>query len=462
MISFCMCLFFVCTCRLHKEQADDQRDNIEHNREIQHVLVSHRIDHVAVGILDKAARIAHNQGCDLVAGKTCKRPCGKGDTVDRADAAHTVMVGKQGRHIGEAAAVSGVHHKDQRQHENDQEHVALAVLDTACKHYRACKYNREHEDQLIDRISVLHQIRPRGEAETAARIEDCRHCGDHADHACQTDAFHNHLLLGNQRKTACDVDVEHQPDADIVADGTGFDGSHDTLPFVFLLGLMPACRLRQKKMAHKHHYKVNRCEDVKHLIDAALSEIGQKRLHDRACNRLRTAKARYRKTCGKTFLILEPEHESLYRGKIARSEADTHDKAIADINAYQRKHAAGMGASIIDEESRAGHTKGKSDRSDQGRLMYVLLHHIAQKCCGHAEEKDGEAERPLRSCLGKAYIVSDLLTENRPAVHRTDTEVQEQCRDRGTHPFVLTVFHTYTCYPFVYFEPDTPSLITGF
>lgn len=393
-----------------------------------------------MGILDKAARIAHDQGCDLVAGKTRKRPCGEGDTVDRADAAHAVVVGKQGRHIGETAAVSGIYHEDQRQNQNNQEHIALSVLDTAGKHNRSGKHNGEHKDQLINRISVFHQIRPRGEAETSARIEDRGYRGNHTDHACQTNTFHDHLLLRDQRKTAGDIDIEHQPDTDIIADRAGFDGRHDALSLFLLLRLMPARGLRQKEMSDKHHYKINRREDVEHLIDAALAQICKERLHDGACNRLGAAKARHRKTCRKTFLILKPEHQCLYRGQISCSESHAHDKAVADINADQRQRAAGIVSSIIDEETCARHTEGERDRGDQGRLMNVLLHHIAQKRRGHAEEENGETERPLCGCLGKAYVVSDLLTEDRPAVHRTDTEVQEQCRDRGTHPFVLT-FH---------------------
>jgi hypothetical protein len=66
-------------------------------------------------------------------------------------------------------------------------------------------------------------------------------------------------------------------------------------------------------MAHKHHHEINRSENPEHLINAALTQIGQQRLHDGTCNRLRAAEARYRKTCRKTLLILEPKHQGLYR-----------------------------------------------------------------------------------------------------------------------------------------------------
>ena len=38
-------------------------------------------------------------------------------------------------------------------------------------------------------------------------------------------------------------------------------------------------------MTHEHHYEINRSENPEHLINAALSQIGKKSLHDRACNR---------------------------------------------------------------------------------------------------------------------------------------------------------------------------------
>ena len=75
--------------------------------------------------------------------------------------------------------------------------------------------------------------------------------------------------------------------------------------------------------------------------------------------------------------------------------------------------------------------------------MDIFFHHIAQKSGGHAQEKDGKAECPLGGTLGETDIVGDLLTENGPAVYRTDAAVQQQCRNGGTNPLVLNVFHKY-------------------
>ena len=73
--------------------------------------------------------------------------------------------------------------------------------------------------------------------------------------------------------------------------------------------------------------------------------------------------------------------------------------------------------------------------------MDVLLHDVAQEGGGHSKEEDGEAERPLRSALGEADIVSDFLTEDGPAVDCSDAAMEEQRGDGGAQPFVLIVFH---------------------
>ena len=80
----------------------------------------------------------------------------------------------------------------------------------------AVESNGEDEDQLVNGIPVFHLVSPCGEAQTAARIEDGGYGGDDSGSACQADALHDHLLLGDQSQAAGDVDVEHQPDADIV------------------------------------------------------------------------------------------------------------------------------------------------------------------------------------------------------------------------------------------------------
>lgn len=99
-----------------------------------------------------------------------------------------------------------------------------------------------------------------------------------------------------------------------------------------------------------------------------------------------------------------------------------------------------MGTAIPDEEAGTCHTRCEADSCNQGRTVDILLHYVAQKSGGHAEEEDSEAEGPFCCALGKTDIVGDLLAENRPAVYRTDTAVEEQCGNCRTYPFVLN-FH---------------------
>ena len=83
-----------------------------------------------------------------------------------------------------------------------------------------------------------------------------------------------------------------------------------------------------------------------------------------------------------------------------------------------------MPAAVIDKESCSGHTCRETDRGDQGRFVNIFLHHISQECRRHTQEEDCETERPLRRTFGEADVICDLLTENRPAVHRTDTAME--------------------------------------
>jgi hypothetical protein len=81
--------------------------------------------------------------------------------------------------------------------------------------------------------------------------------------------------------------------------------------------------------------------------------------------------------------------------------------------------------------------------------MYILLNYISKECRGHTKEKDCQAECPFCSAFGKADVVRNFLTENGPAINSTDTAVKQQCRNRCTHPLVLTVFHNYTSFFFI-------------
>lgn len=73
--------------------------------------------------------------------------------------------------------------------------------------------------------------------------------------------------------------------------------------------------------------------------------------------------------------------------------------------------------------------------------MNVFLYNVTKECCRHTQEEDREAECPFGGTLGVADIVSDFLAENGSAVNSTNTTVQQKCRNSGTNPLVLTIFH---------------------
>ena len=96
-----------------------------------------------------------------------------------------------------------------------------------------------------------------------------------------------------------------------------------------------------------------------------------------------------------------------------------------------------MGAAVIDEEAGSRHAAGEADGGDEGGLMDVLLHDVAQEGRRHAKEEDGEAECPFRGALGETDIVGDLLAEDGPTVDSTYAAVKQQRRNRGANPFVV-------------------------
>ena len=349
----------------HQEQADQQRQDIQHDGDIQHILVSHRV-HLHAVMVGKLAGMVHDPGSQLIACQPGNGPCGKGEAVDGADIAHAVMVGEQSGHVGEPAAVACVYNENQAEHQDNQQGIALAVFDAACQHDDSGKDDGQDEDQLIYGIPVLHFVRPCGEAEASARVEDGGYGGDYAGSACQADTFHDHLLLGDQGQAAGDVDVEHKPDADIVGDRPGLDDIHHAFALLRLIGLMPGIGLLQQQMSREHHHKIHHGQNQEHLVDAAVAQIVQHGLHDGAGDGFRRAEACNRKAGGKAFPVLKPEHQGLHRGQIAGAQADAHDETVAYVDADQSQGAVLMGAPIVNEESGSRHAACKADGGDQG------------------------------------------------------------------------------------------------
>ena len=77
---------------------------------------------------------------------------------------------------------------------------------------------------------------------------------------------------------------------------------------------MPAFRLCQQQMACEHHDKVNGSQDEEHFVDTALAKVFKECLHNGAGNGFCAAESCHGQSGGQTFLVLEPEHQGLYRG----------------------------------------------------------------------------------------------------------------------------------------------------
>ena len=291
------------------------------------------------------------------------------------------MIRKQCRHIGEASAVACVYNHDQGDDQNDQQCISFAGLDTLCHHYDRRKCDGQDEDQLVNGITILHGISPCREAETTACIEDSREGGNDTCRCSKSDTLNDHLLLRDQCKTAGDIDVEHQPDTDVVANGLRLKCCHDARLLTLTLGLMPSGGLSKEQVSDKHHNEIYAGQDPEHLVEAY---IFLERLHDRACDSFCGTKACNGKTCCQTLTILKPEHQSLDRRKITGTEADTHDETIAEINTDQ-DHRTAMkrltGASKENEQACQRHTCSKADGCNERGLMNILLYKISKESC---------------------------------------------------------------------------------
>ena len=125
----------------------------------------------------------------------------------------------------------------------------------------------------------------------------------------------------------------------------------------------------------------------------------------------------HRKILRGVLAILEPKHQSLYRRKVARSQSDAHNQAVANVNANQRNKAVLVRTAILNEKRRAGQTRRETNRGNQRRFVNVLFDNVAQKRRAHSQKENREAKRPFHRALGKANVTGNFLAENRPTIN---------------------------------------------
>ncbi len=127
---------------------------------------------------------------------------------------------------------------------------------------------------------------------------------------------------------------------------------------------------------------------------------------------------------GQSLFVLKPQHQSLHRREVSRSESHSHDEAVADIYPHQCQRASRMLSAVNDEYSCEQHPCREADGGYQRGFAYILFNHISHKSRRHSKEEYSKAECPLNACFPEAYMIRDLLGKHRPAVYRTDTAVQ--------------------------------------
>ena len=115
------------------------------------------------------------------------------------------MVGKEGRHITEASAVTGIYNEQKNQYQDHEKGICSHVGDTLGQDYQPGCHDRENENNFINRISVLESICPCRESKTASCIEDGGDRGEHSYRAYQSDTLDDHFFLRDQGKAAGDI-----------------------------------------------------------------------------------------------------------------------------------------------------------------------------------------------------------------------------------------------------------------
>ena len=221
--------------------------------------------------------------------------------------------------------------------------------------------------------------------ESACGVEEARKRAQERRAAAKTDCHIDILFVRNERKPASDIDIEYEPNADEFRIKENLETLEEGFDVRFFVAFHPTVGLFQKQMSDEHHNEPNTRQNVQRFFRA---KTVNQAFNDGRENHLRRAEARNRKTRGKTFIVLEPEHKRFDGGKITKTQADTHNHAVANKN---ERHTVQMHG-----KPRACYADGKANRCNQACRMYILFYEVAEERRAHAKEEDGKRERPTK------------------------------------------------------------------
>ena len=135
--------------RLYQEYAQAECYDVKGAGNNQNVLIAGWIYLDTVELYELAGFLNDCVG-HLVAGKTCKCPSRKCNSVDCRNASHSVVVRKQGRDVREAAAVACIYNENQGKNENCKKNVFGSVFNSLRKVNDCCESDGKNENQLVN------------------------------------------------------------------------------------------------------------------------------------------------------------------------------------------------------------------------------------------------------------------------------------------------------------------------
>ena len=370
----------------------------------------------------------HDKIGDLVARQARHCPRGKRDTVNGGNFTHTVNIRKQGGQVAKSTAVAEVYDNEQGD-TNNRDFVGNCSANQrdGGKDELAYKYD------LINGISIFEVIPDRGVAQSTRGVEEAGHGAKNRRDIAQTDCRVNIFFVRNERKPAGYIDIENQPNAEEFKVGENLETGEELLEVKLLVFFHPALGLFQKQVSHEHHYKPNACEDIQRFFRAL--RIDQ-RLDNGGENHFRRAEARHGKPRCQALVVFEPKHERFHGREIPKTKPDPHNYAVEQKNEWHTVQAYG--------KSRTRYADRKANRCDKTCFMYVFFHEIAEERRAHAEEENGERERPAEHVRVHTVCSESFLygrAKQRPTVHGSNPAVQKQRGNRRARPFVTEFFH---------------------
>jgi len=117
----------------------------------------------------------------------------------------------------ESSIITWVYNEDKCKHHDDKKNVS--VFDSVVDKNHCGEWDRKTEDNFVHGVAVFKVICPYIDAPSSSCIENCDYCGNYSDCTSKAYSFYNHFFLIDDDKTTGDVDVEHEPNVDIVGNG---------------------------------------------------------------------------------------------------------------------------------------------------------------------------------------------------------------------------------------------------